>query len=47
MKLRKWFQLAREAAALIKFIVRLFTHNTPPRSGKPTDKESENGKNQL
>jgi len=47
MRIHRWFQIAREAAALIKFILQLFTHNTPPRSGKPTDKESDNGQNQL
>jgi len=45
MKLRKWFELAREAVALVRMIVRLFTGPRPPRSGHNPTQEPNNGKN--
>ena len=47
MKLHKWFELARDAVALVRMIVRLFRGPRPPRTGHKPTQEPDNGQNQL
>lgn len=45
MNVRKWIDLLRDAAALVRLIVRLFRPPRPPKSGQQTERKQTNGKN--